>query len=148
MHFLVIIFRDMKGCICHFRKWQIYPFISKRTYIHFVLLDIKGCICHLRKWQIHPFIYKRTYIHFVLLDMKGCICHFLKWQIHPFISKKKIGFWTMTSWFWKRHEGTFTQVRRAVRIEKRQASPFCLILFLGAGVHMWTDTNKKTIKIM
>ena len=22
---------DMKGCICHFKKWQIHPFISKGT---------------------------------------------------------------------------------------------------------------------
>ena len=22
---------DMKGCICHFTKWQIHPFISKGT---------------------------------------------------------------------------------------------------------------------
>ena len=22
---------DMKGCICHFVKWQIHPFISKGT---------------------------------------------------------------------------------------------------------------------
>ena len=22
---------DMKGCICHFAKWQIHPFISKGT---------------------------------------------------------------------------------------------------------------------
>ena len=22
---------DMKGCICHCAKWQIHPFISKRT---------------------------------------------------------------------------------------------------------------------
>ena len=22
----------MKGCICHFKKWQIHPFISKRTF--------------------------------------------------------------------------------------------------------------------
>ena len=24
---------DMKGCICHFAKWQIHPFISKGRYI-------------------------------------------------------------------------------------------------------------------
>ena len=24
---------DMKGCICHFVKWQIHPFISKGTII-------------------------------------------------------------------------------------------------------------------
>ena len=23
---------DMKGCICHFVKWQIHPFLSKETY--------------------------------------------------------------------------------------------------------------------
>ena len=22
---------DMKGCICHFVKWQMHPFISKKT---------------------------------------------------------------------------------------------------------------------
>ena len=22
---------DMKGCICHFTKWQIHPFVSKGT---------------------------------------------------------------------------------------------------------------------
>ena len=22
---------DMQGCICHFAKWQIHPFISKET---------------------------------------------------------------------------------------------------------------------
>ena len=26
---------DMKGCICHFVKWQIHPFMSKVTnYVH------------------------------------------------------------------------------------------------------------------
>ena len=37
---------DMKGCICHFAKWHIHPFISKGTicskiiYIHdFVKVD-------------------------------------------------------------------------------------------------------------
>ena len=32
---------DMKGCICYFVKWQIHPFISKRTII----------VCC---WSIHP----------------------------------------------------------------------------------------------
>ena len=27
---------------------------------HFVPLDMKGCICHFAKWQIHPFISKGT----------------------------------------------------------------------------------------
>ena len=27
---------------------------------HVVYLDIKGCICHFTKWQIHPFISKGT----------------------------------------------------------------------------------------
>ena len=26
-----IVSLDMKGCICHFTKWQIHPFISKGT---------------------------------------------------------------------------------------------------------------------
>ena len=26
----------------------------------FVPLEMKGCICHITKWQIHPFISKRT----------------------------------------------------------------------------------------
>ena len=27
----IIAHLDMKGCICHFAKWQIHPFISKWT---------------------------------------------------------------------------------------------------------------------
>ena len=27
----VIVTLDMKGCICYLVKWQIHPFISKRT---------------------------------------------------------------------------------------------------------------------
>ena len=30
---------DMKGCICHFTKWQIHHFISKGTAI-ILLVDI------------------------------------------------------------------------------------------------------------
>ena len=28
-----IVLLDMKGCICHFTKWQIQPFLSKRRHI-------------------------------------------------------------------------------------------------------------------
>ena len=31
---------DMKGCICHFIKWQIHPFISKGTTICFSYLKL------------------------------------------------------------------------------------------------------------
>ena len=34
---------DMKGCICHFTKWQMYPYISRGT---FVLVDIKSLCIH------------------------------------------------------------------------------------------------------
>ena len=30
-HLQQIVHLDMKGCICHFVKWQIHPFISKGT---------------------------------------------------------------------------------------------------------------------
>ena len=30
-HTIYIAPLDMKGCICHFSKWQIHPFISKGT---------------------------------------------------------------------------------------------------------------------
>ena len=38
---------NMKGCICHFVKWQIHPFIYPS-------------ICHFVKCQIHPFLSKGT----------------------------------------------------------------------------------------
>ena len=28
----ILVPLDMKGCICHFTKWQIHPFISNRLY--------------------------------------------------------------------------------------------------------------------
>ena len=33
---------------------------SPSTWSKFICLDMKGCICHFAKWQIHPFISKRT----------------------------------------------------------------------------------------
>ena len=61
---------------------------------YIVTLDMKGCICHFTKWQIHPFISKGTnYMTCVIcgpFDMKGCFCHYVKWQIHPFISNGAI----------------------------------------------------------
>ena len=59
----------MKGCICHFAKWQIH-----------ITLDMKGC-------DRYTVSYPRRIIP---LDMKGCIYHFTKWQIHLFISKETI----------------------------------------------------------
>ena len=29
--------------------------------VRFVPLDMKGCVCHFTKWQIHPFISKGIY---------------------------------------------------------------------------------------
>ena len=37
---------DMKGCICHFTKWQIHPFISKGTII--------TCNVQCRMWWCAP----------------------------------------------------------------------------------------------
>ena len=39
----------------------IYLFICfSYVDVHVVPLDMKGYICHFRKWQIHPFISKGT----------------------------------------------------------------------------------------
>ena len=35
-------------------------FLHVGRYIHVVPLDMKGCICHFTKWQIHPFITMRA----------------------------------------------------------------------------------------
>ena len=40
-----IVLLDMKGSICHFEKWQIHPFISKRA----------KCSCSLH--QISPYVF-------------------------------------------------------------------------------------------
>ena len=34
--------------------------VKYETLIYIVPLDMKGCICHFTKWQIHPFISKET----------------------------------------------------------------------------------------
>ena len=31
---ILIVPLDMKGCICHFAKWQIHPFISEGTILY------------------------------------------------------------------------------------------------------------------
>ena len=33
---------------------------SRKQHVYIVPLDMKGCICHFVKWQIHPFISKGT----------------------------------------------------------------------------------------
>ena len=82
---------DMKGCICHFVKWQIHPFISKGGYVLFFI--VYYCLLYNTTYCFqHQFIFFRVNnisneYHNHSLDMKGCICHFVKWQIHPFISK-------------------------------------------------------------
>ena len=43
MHGEYIVPLGMKGCICHFAKWQIHPFISKGT-IYGEALMAKGRI--------------------------------------------------------------------------------------------------------
>ena len=44
--------------------YTLWAYISVSDCNDFVSLDIKGCICHFTKWQIHPFISKGiTYIH-------------------------------------------------------------------------------------
>ena len=36
-------------------------------------LGMKGCICHFVKWQIHPFIYKGTVYHHIGVDLYAYI---------------------------------------------------------------------------
>ena len=42
--------------------WEMYI-----CHIYFVPLDMKGCMCHFKKWQIHPFISRGTTYHFIKL---------------------------------------------------------------------------------
>ena len=36
---------------------------KKSSQSYFVTLDMRGCICHFTKWKIHPFISKVTICH-------------------------------------------------------------------------------------
>ena len=45
---------------CHIDNLLQVCHISSTVCTHFVTLDMKGCICHFTKWQIHPFISKGT----------------------------------------------------------------------------------------
>ena len=43
---------DMKGCICHFVKWQIHPFISKETNYgeHLPIWMVCDIPANMRRW--------------------------------------------------------------------------------------------------
>ena len=45
---------------CHIDNLLQVCHISSTVCTHFVTLDMKGCICHFTKWHIHPFISKGT----------------------------------------------------------------------------------------
>ena len=60
---------------------------------HFVSLDMKGCICHFAKWQIHPFISKEatciirdclcSYLCFISVLMAGIAGYRAVWPGTP-----------------------------------------------------------------
>ena len=53
----------------------IYQYCKGKNLIHSVPLDMKGCICHFSKWQIHPFISKGTITwHESWIMSHTCIC--------------------------------------------------------------------------
>ena len=44
-------------------EWKLRKFVRIASENIFVTLDMKGCICHFVKWQIHPFLSKGTNCH-------------------------------------------------------------------------------------
>ena len=55
----------MKGCICHFAKWQIHPFISKGTV----------CNCHLSAESLRYIVVSGTRLHILYLYL------YIKWPV-------------------------------------------------------------------
>ena len=52
-------------CAAHFSR-SIHRFCCQLT-TYYVTLDMKGCICHFVKWQIHPFMSKGTKMYVIVL---------------------------------------------------------------------------------
>ena len=53
---------DINSILSRFNVALIRSTSSHDVLDKIISLDMKGCICHFTKWQIHPFIYKGTKI--------------------------------------------------------------------------------------
>ena len=54
----------MKGCFCHFVKWQIHPFISKGTKYDYLGNErVYSPLCKVRNTPFHVQVYNIVYIY-------------------------------------------------------------------------------------
>ena len=73
---------DMKGCICHCKKWQIHPFISKGTQCANVWFDCKQNQC------VH--LVKRGPLFRVKPDKRVRARHVMTLCQASYVAKKKV----------------------------------------------------------
>ena len=81
---------DMKGCICHFIKWQIHPFISKGTTCHGLHRELSTPYFRYRlmRWQISWIMWPRLWTlislawwtRYFLIPQAGYLWGFFHWQ--------------------------------------------------------------------
>ena len=74
----------MKGCMCHFVKWQIHPFISKVTYLS------KPCVFQINHWEQRPRPLSPTAVSprapYSRAESKPSICPLISEQLLPYDS--------------------------------------------------------------
>ena len=91
-----IVHLDLKGCICHFSKWQIHPFISK---------GMRWChLCH-EMTKVH-LCHEMTKVHLCHEMTKAHMCHemtkilVMRWRRYICVMRWRRYIFVMT---WRRY---------------------------------------------